>query len=111
LRPRSPCQRLAFSGSLPGCHVLQLFLVCSRRSTTHSRNDKAWPFPKTLRGIKKRRTDLHELRQRDAILIARRRLAIGAIILTADELTRLGDTLLSSMSNKIWFYILERRGS
>jgi hypothetical protein len=32
-------------------------------------------------------------------------LRFHATILTADELTRLGDTLLSSMSNKIWFYI------
>src|ERR1019366_5910678 len=89
LYPHSPGQRLAFSRSLPGRLVLQLFLVCSGRSTIHSRNYQAELSQKTLRGIKKRPTDLHELRERGAILILRHQQPICATISTSDELTRL----------------------
>ena len=47
-------------------------------------------MPITPRRVNNAATDLHELRKRSAILILRHQLAIGATILTADELTRLG---------------------
>jgi hypothetical protein len=81
---RWPYQDLLQAASL--CNSM---LVCLGRSTTHPQKGQAELSRKRLRGSKNRRTDLHECRQRGAILVWRPQLPIGATILIADELTRL----------------------